>query len=71
MDDPPISFSENIEESPLKRDKKLNEAVGYCDELMDNAAIISSHPKIYEFTYNENNNKTAMSATDRMKGNLK
>ena len=58
-----FSYSENIEESPLKRDKRSNE-----DPTVPAGGTMSHH-KIYEFTYNENNAKSVISSTDRKKPN--
>lgn len=59
FDDPScLSFSENIDESPSKRDKAPT-AKGDEDP--------HSHFKIYEFNYNEHNAKSVISSTDRKK----
>ena len=54
-DDPScVSMSENIDESPSKKDKIVIEDP-------------ASHFKIYEFNYNEHNAKSVISSTDRRK----
>lgn len=58
IDDPScVSFSENIDESPSKKEDRV---------IIDDP---TSHFKIYEFNYNEHNAKSVISSTDRKKPN--
>lgn len=51
------SLSENIEESPFKKDRRSKQR-DQTDE---------QHHKIYQFPFNENNAKSVISSTDRKK----
>lgn len=63
-----MSFSENIEESPMKKGEQqsLYQFRNNDEEVM-NAGDEKQHFKIYEFSLNENNAKSVISSTDRKK----
>lgn len=65
-DDPScLSFSENIDESPGKKEEQSYEDLDLGANGDDSNKYNSSHFKIYEFNYNENNVKSVISSTDR------